>query len=150
LCDKQFSSKQALGPHIWCTHKYLDSNDDVAHQQHVDVEPDFKESTNSSHNVRVQSFPCKACNKVIGTIRGLKTHETRKHKMWEKPLQCGICNTTFNSQQRLGKHTANAHSVIISAAAVKITVTLSQCQVFQPQALSSSSNQILFCSARKV
>jgi len=115
LGNKQFSSKQALALHIKRTHKYLDSDDNVVHQQHDDVQPDFEESSNSSHKIRVQSFPCKACKKVFGTIRGLKTHETRKHKMCEKPLQCGICNTTFDSQQRLDKHTANAHSVINSA-----------------------------------
>ena len=59
--------KQALGLHIMCAHKFLDSGDEVDHQQNVDVERDSKPSAHSSHSSRLKTFPRRDCNKVFGT-----------------------------------------------------------------------------------
>jgi len=109
LCDKQFSSKQALGLHIRHTPKHLDSDDDVGHLQHADVEPNFEQSTNSSHNIGIKTFPCKVCKKSLRHNHTLKRHKTRKRKMCGKMLRCGICNNTFDSQHGLEKLTTNVH-----------------------------------------
>jgi len=77
--------KQALGLHIMCAHKFLDSGDEVDHQQNVDVERDSKPSAHSSHSSRLKTFPRRDCNKVFGTAPFfLKKHETLHHKRQEK------------------------------------------------------------------
>jgi len=73
LCDKAFSSKQALGLHIMRSHRYLDSDDDAEQQHGVDVEPKTEQSR--PHNCKVRKFPCNDCEKVFGSIRTLKLHE---------------------------------------------------------------------------
>ena len=42
--------------------KYLDSDDDVAHQQDVHVVPHTEESVDSSHKNKVSTFPCSLWN----------------------------------------------------------------------------------------
>jgi len=63
MCDKSFSSKQGLTLHIRGTHKYLDSDDDVEHQQDVDVEQDTDEQSRSE-NKQLSRFPRSFCNSL--------------------------------------------------------------------------------------
>ena len=116
LCDKAFSSKQALSLHIRRTHRYLNFDDDAGQQCDVDRKPDTKEC--KSHNSKVRKFPCSDCKKVFQSLRTLKLHETSKHKLYTctKLLGCDICNITFVSQQGLDKHKEKSHPVVISAA----------------------------------
>jgi len=78
LWNKSFSSRQRLTLHIRGTHKYLDSDDDVEHQQDVEVDPDTDEEARSEHK-QLSRFPCSFCNKVFGTTRSLKLHFVPQH-----------------------------------------------------------------------
>ena len=115
LCDKSFSSKQTLHFHIKEIHKYLDSDDDVEHQQYVDVEPDSEESTGSARKNETSIFSCCLCKKVFGTVKSLSMHQMRKHKVSGRLLCCDMCSATFRSQRALQQHTETVHSVVNSA-----------------------------------
>ena len=141
LCDRYCNSKQGLLSHIKKAHRYVDSDDDdVSHQQDVDVEPDVEESVSSLKN-KVSTFPCTVCKKVFGTLRSAKVHEARKHEPQRNQLHCGLCYGTFSSKRGLERHTASTHSVTSSAVVNKDQALLNSADTRIPNSSSDYTTE---------